>query len=170
MATGIRDLVSYRLAVLVGLNDRAGHAHLKETFGLTLGEWRVLGNIAQGGGTSFTDIAAAMVIDKGQLSRTTAALIERGHIQSKVMPGDRRGVMLSLTPQGARFHAQVLAFAADRNAALLSKLDTFERRVLDIALQKLAAFVEVEHAALLRGTARDAETAARRATAGRRTA
>lgn len=170
MTGSIRDLLSYRLAVLANLNDRAGHAHLKETFGVTLSEWRVLGNIAVAQPATFSGIAGAMVIDKGQLSRTVAALVKRGLIASSVNARDRRGVVLSLTARGTRFHERVLAFAAERNAALVSGLYAHERRTLDAILAKLAAYVEVEHAALARGNAREAEAAARKATSLGRTA
>jgi DNA-binding MarR family transcriptional regulator len=170
MAASIRDLLSYRLAVLANLNDRSGHAHLKESFGLTLSAWRVLGNIAHHKRASFSGIANAMSIDKGQLSRTVSALVSRGLIAASATPGDRRGVTLSLTPEGARFHVRVLAFAVERNAALLSCLSKPEQRAFNAMLEKLATFIEVEHAALSFGNARDAETAARKATVERRTA
>jgi DNA-binding MarR family transcriptional regulator len=170
VATSINDLLSYRLAVLASLNDRSGHAHLKEAFGLTLSEWRVLGNIAARARASFSDIADAMLIDKGQLSRTVAALAGRGLIVSVVTPADRRGTTLEMTAAGRRFHSRVLAFAMERNEALLSCLDTRERHQLDAMLRKLMLFVEIEQAGLARGNARDAETAARKATAVRKLA
>ena len=170
MAAGIRDLLSYRLAVLANLNDRSSHAHFKEAFGLKLSEWRVLGNIAERRTASFSEIADAMLIDKGQLSRTVAAIAKRGWLVSAVAPDDKRGLTLTLTRAGARFHARVLDFALERNAALLSCLDKHEQRALDGILQKISDFVEIEHAALMRGNARDAEITARRATVARQTA
>ncbi len=77
MADGIRDLLSNRLTVLASLNDRSGHAHLKETFGITLSERRVLGNRAERNCATFSEFGAAMMIDKGQFSRTAMALAAR---------------------------------------------------------------------------------------------
>lgn len=162
--------MSYRLARLAGLNDRAGHAHLKEAFGITLGEWRVLGNIADGGRATFSDIAEAMTIDKGQLSRTAAALAARGLVAAEATSGDRRGLTLSLTPEGSAFHARVIAFAMERNAALASCLAEHEVRALSAIIDKLTTYVEVEHAALAHGNAMEAENAARTATQRRKIA
>jgi DNA-binding MarR family transcriptional regulator len=170
MPARVSKLLSYRLARLANLNDRAGHAHLKEAFGLTLGEWRVLGNIAERDNATFTDIAGAMTIDKGQLSRTVTTLVERGLVASASSPGNRRGVILSLTPQGAKFHERVLAFAHERNAALISCLEPHEMRALDTILRKLTTYVEIEHAALAHGHAWEAENKARKATLRRKTA
>lgn len=167
MVGSVRHLLSFRLAVLSNLNDRSGHAHLKETFGLTLSEWRVLGNIAHFKGASFSDIANVMLIDKGQLSRTVASLVSRRLVVSTAALDDRRAVTLSLSPEGESFHARVLDFVVRRNEALVSCLNDREQRDLDEILDKLAAFIEVEHAALSRGNARDAEAAARRATAAK---
>ncbi len=98
------------------------------------------------------------------------ALAARNLIVSTATPGDRRGVTLSLTREGTRFHARVLAFATDRNAALVSCLDKHEQRALDAILNKISTFIEIENAALSRGNARDAESAARKATTMRKTA
>ncbi len=161
MVRDIRSLMSYRLAMLAGLNDRSGHAHLKETFGITLGEWRVFGNIAARGPLTPAELARGMNIDRGQLSRTVAELVRRGWVTTGPQPGDRRTLILKLTAAGRARHDRILAFAAERNRAVLSILSRVEQQALDSILQKLTLFVEAEYGALDRGSARQAEQAAR---------
>ena len=161
MAGDIRDLVSYRLARLAGLNDRSGHVHLTETFGLTLGEWRVLGSIAAHAPVTLAGLSRAMLVDKGQLSRMAAALIERGWVRDTPSKTDRRTATLALTAAGKREHDRILAFATDRNRAVLSVLEPAEQRDFMRLVGKLTVFVEAEHAALARGSARAAEISAK---------
>ena len=156
----IRDLLSYRLSFLAGLNDRSGHAHMTETFGLTLGEWRVLGNIHDLAPLTLSDLGRAMFLDKGQLSRMVAALVERGWVRDTPSTTDRRTAALSLTVAGLRQHDRIVAYARERNAVLGGVLTGTERHQLDRILAKLATFIEAEHAGLGHGSARQAEQTA----------
>jgi DNA-binding MarR family transcriptional regulator len=167
MAGNIRDLLSYRLARVAGLNDRSGHAHLAETFAITLSEWRVFGNIKTLAPVMLADLSRFMLIDKGQLSRTVSALIARGWVASKASKFDRRIILLTLTPAGQSEHDRILTFAAARNRTMLSVLEPTERRDLVRLLAKLEAFVETEHGALGLGSASQAETTARQAASER---
>ena len=153
MLDDVRDLASYRLAVLVGLNDRAAHALVKGEFGLTLGEWRVLGNIHARASLTLIELARAMSIDRGQISRTVAGLVERGLVQAREPAHDRRTLMLSMTASGRRLHARMLKFAVGRNEHMLNALSASERRALDGILDKLLAYVNAEHAQLARRSA-----------------
>jgi DNA-binding MarR family transcriptional regulator len=161
MVGNIHDLLSYRLARVAGLNDRSGHAHLTEEFSITLSEWRVLGNIRTLAPVTLSDVSRAMLIDKGQLSRTVSALVARGWLQSQASKLDRRTAHVSLTPSGLREHDRILAFAVERNQSVLDVLEPDEQRALLRTLAKLERFVEVEHGALAGGSARLAETTAR---------
>lgn len=167
MAGSVRDLLSYRLARVAGLNDRSGHAHLSETFAITLSEWRVFGNIQALAPVMLADVSRSMLIDKGQLSRTVSALIARGWVVSQASKFDRRTILLSLTPMGVAEHDKILTFAAARNRTMLSVLEPAERRDLMRLLAKLEAFVETEHGALAHGSASQAETTARQKVAER---
>lgn len=163
----IRDLLSYRLAHMTSLNDRSGHAHISEAFGVTLGDWRALGNIEARTPLTLSELARAMLIDKGQLSRTVAGLVERGWVLEKQSAADRRTAALSLSAEGRRQHSRIMAFARERNAVVTGVLTTREKRELDRILVKLTTFVEAEHAALARGSAQAAEQTASATVTGR---
>ena len=163
MAGTVRDLLSYRLARVAGLNDRSGHAHLAEAFAVTLSEWRIFGNIKALAPVMLADLSRSMLIDKGQLSRTVSGLIARGWVASTASKFDRRTILLTLTPAGKAEHDRILTFAAARNRTMLSVLEPAERHTLVRLLAKLEAFVETEHAALALGSASQAELTARRA-------
>ena len=167
MPADIRDLISYRLALLAGLNDRSGHAHVSEMFDVTLGEWRVLGNIKSCAPLTLSSLARVMFVDKGQLSRMVGALVQRGWVRETPSRTDRRTATLSLSAAGRRQHDRIFVFAQERNQVLLTVLDPSERRELHRLVDKLAIFVEAEHAALARGSARQAEAAARTVTVSR---
>ena len=167
MSGDIRDILSYRLARLTNLNDRSGHAHISETFGVTLGEWRVLGNVAARAPLTLSALARAMHIDKGQLSRMIAGLVERRWILEKPSASDRRTAALSLSAEGRRQHDRIIAFARERNEVLTGVLSPAERHELDRIIAKLTIFIETENATLSRGSARQAELAAKAAVMAR---
>ncbi len=167
MSGDIRDILSYRLARLTNLNDRSGHAHISETFGVTLGEWRVLGNVAARAPLTLSTLARAMHIDKGQLSRMIAGLVERRWVLEKPLASDRRTAALSLSAEGRRQHDRIIAFARERNDVLTGVLTPTERHELDRIIAKLTIFIETEHATLSRGSARQAELTAKSAATAR---
>lgn len=145
---------------LAGLSDRSGHAHLIETFGVTLGEWRILGVIAADAPITMADLGKRMLLDKGQLSRTVARLSARGWVQSARAPANKRTVVLRLTGEGQREHRRILAFAQERNRMMLAAFTAAERRCLFQLLDRLYAFAEAEFVGLASGSAREAERAA----------
>ncbi len=156
----IRELLSYRLSRLAGLNDRSGHAHLMEEFGVTLGEWRVLAIVAADAPLTFADLARATLLDKGQLSRTVRRLATRGWVLSVRTKGNGRSVDLHMTAAGRRQALRISDFAAERNRVMLTTLNAAERVTVFALLDRLSAFVETEFFGLATASARDAERAA----------
>lgn len=157
----VREAPSYQLAMLASLNDRKGQAEFTAAFGISLGEWRALANIFILAPVSLVELARAMMLDKGQLSRTVGKLVARRWVASRPAPDNRRTVLLALTGAGRARHAALLRFAMARNESTMSVLTKEERQQFVACLRKLRAHTEAEFAALSEGLARRQAPAAR---------
>lgn len=135
----LTDALSFRIARLAAVNDRAGSAHFREAHGLRLSEWRVLGLTQELQPVDFDRLRRMLVMDKGQLSRTVKALVDRRLIVTVASDTDARKVELRTTPAGADLHDRVLAFTQERNEAMVGSLTPAECAELLRLITKLTA-------------------------------
>ncbi|QPC94319.1 MarR family winged helix-turn-helix transcriptional regulator [Mesorhizobium sp. INR15] len=133
----IRDLFSYRLALLTRVNDRQAQNVLVSTYGITLGEWRTLAVVKYLGQPSVRAVARATQQDEGQLSRYVSGLIERGLLVKAVSSEDRRVNDLALTGEGEKLYAEVMEFAWNLNREMFVDLSRDEQQQLVGLLDKL---------------------------------
>jgi DNA-binding MarR family transcriptional regulator len=138
----IRDLLTFRIAMLAAANDRMGQGWLQDLYGLRILEWRVLGLVAALQPVRFGEVARALLVDKGQLSRLVKQLGERGLVAAEPDGRDQRMVLLSLTAAGWALHARILPVALERNELVVSALSAGETAQLVRLLDKLQPFME----------------------------
>jgi DNA-binding MarR family transcriptional regulator len=138
----IRELLSFRLWRLTNINDRIAQRLLRERFGISLPEWRILGVTAAREPVRVGALLAELAMDKGQASRLMKALSGRGLIESVPDRHDQRRLVLSLTPAGRQLHDRVLAFARERNDVVLSHLSPETAAHLMAALEALSPALE----------------------------
>ncbi len=102
--------------------------------GFSLPQTRVLWELAHRPHTGAAELARALDIDPGYLSRLLAGLKTRGLLQSQPAPGDARRSLLSLSAAGRRAFAPVNRRSNERTAELLSNLrEADQTRLLDAA-------------------------------------
>jgi DNA-binding MarR family transcriptional regulator len=133
----IKELVSYRLHVVANLLSRGAAMRYKRDFGVSLWEWRTVALLGAQAPLSLNDLASAAGLDKSQMSRVVAGLVERSLVRRGEDETDGRGVKLSLTRAGEKLYEGLIRAAAERNAAFLGCLTPHERECLAGALQKL---------------------------------
>jgi|GEM_PF-328103 len=138
----IRDLLTFRLAMLVAANDRMGQGWMKSIFGLRLVEFRILGLTAAMEPVRFGDVARRLVIDKGQLSRQVKEMVERSLIQTVRDKDDQRTIRLVTTTEGRDLHDRALVMAYARNDVIVSALSESETETLFRLLDKLQPFMD----------------------------
>jgi DNA-binding MarR family transcriptional regulator len=150
--TAITDALSFRVARFNRLIERMGGMNFQSRLGITLNEWRVIGITEALGAATVSDVRKMLVMDKGQMSRITSGLVERGYIASQPSQGDRRVITLALTEQGRALHADVLAEATLRNEYMSNCFTSEECAEFLRLLDKLTAHTlkraEAEGAAL----------------------
>lgn len=140
--TDIRNLLSFRLTRLSQVSDSIGQRWLGRQYGLRLLEWRVIGLIAAIPFARFAQLAAMLHIDKGQLSRVTSALGDRGLIKAVPDPDDQRGRVMRLTSAGYDLYQQILPGAIRRNQDMVRDLSKTEIETLFQLLDRLQPFMD----------------------------
>lgn len=137
----IRDLLSFRVAMLAAASDRIGQQWLSKEFDLRLLEWRVLAIVAATEPVRFLEVARTLLVDKGQLSRVVKSLSTGGLIDTGTDPDDQRTIQLRVTEEGRSLHDRVLAYALRRNGRLISALEPDEADTFFALLDKLQPFM-----------------------------
>jgi DNA-binding MarR family transcriptional regulator/GNAT superfamily N-acetyltransferase len=122
-----------------------GAAHLGSEFSLP--EVRVLYELAQGGQTTATEVATALDLDAGYLSRTLRTFKRRGFITSRRDPADRRHVNIELTAAGRRAFAPLDRKAKGAVVDMLSPLGDAGRRRVVNAMATIRDSLDVRPAA-----------------------
>lgn len=107
-----------------------GEGHLDSSFSLT--EVRVLFELANRDHPTASEIADALGLDRGYLSRTLRSFQKRGLVTTKAGPGDRRRALLRLTPAGRGAFSPLDARAREEIVAMLEPLPTTDQqRILE---------------------------------------
>src|SRR5664279_24486 len=113
----------------------------------SLGEMRVLYEIAHGKRTTASDIARALDLDAGYLSRVLHNFEKRGLITRKTSAADARQSHLALTARGAKTFAPAEARSQRDVAVMLGKLGGDEQAKLIAAMQTIENLLDGNSAA-----------------------
>ncbi|MBI1244444.1 MAG: MarR family transcriptional regulator [Alphaproteobacteria bacterium] len=135
----LEAFLPYRLSVLSNTVSDAIAALYRSRFGLTMTEWRCIAILFRFAPVSAREVAQRGAMDKVQVSRAIATLVEKGLALQTTDRTDRRRSKLALSAAGRRLHDEILPLARGVEARLLATLDAHERASLDAALERLAA-------------------------------
>jgi DNA-binding MarR family transcriptional regulator len=107
--------------------------------GLDLNDFDVISQLAQAGDAlRMTELAARAFSSRSGLTRRVDRLVEQGLVRRTTADGDARGVVVTLTDDGAARVAETVPVHLRKVADLFtSKLDDTELAVLESALKKV---------------------------------
>lgn len=130
------DYWPYQAVVLGELISRHTTGILKRHGDLNLSQWRVLAAVAEKEGRTAAEVVAVTPMDKGIVSRATAALVKSGHIKKVEDDVDKRRTRLYMTSDGMLAYANILrdltsetgriAISKNLNADLLRVIQTMQ--------------------------------------------
>lgn len=129
--------IPYRLAVLA---DAVSHTIAQlyvDRFGMSRQEWRILAWLGKHRTMQSKEVGRSAGLDKMQLSRAVAQLTKKKLVAVARDAGDRRGHVLTLTPQGRAVYDKIVPLALAREHYLLSALTAEEVAQLDVIMEKL---------------------------------
>ncbi|MDB5797958.1 MAG: MarR family transcriptional regulator [Paucimonas sp.] len=135
----LQKFFPYRVARLAEIVSLATAQVYSSRFKLTRDEWRVIAALAGGEAVKTAFILESSTLDKMRVSRAVARLERDGLVGRSPDPGDKRGHLVRLLPAGQELYERLVPMVLEREAFLLSGLDEEEWRVLDRAIEKIAA-------------------------------
>ena len=138
----IETFLSYRLSIVSRLINRRSTRYFTEKHALTLAEWRAMAQIAAGQATSVQAISTRTCSDKGQISRATATLLEKGLIHALPDPADRRTIHFELTQAGQTIHDEILPMRAEENAVIAALMSAGELALFHDILDRIQAHLD----------------------------
>ena len=106
----------FELALLVKAGQRELERRTNEVMrplGLTGAQADAIAVIGQAGPVSLKELGELLIAEAGHPSRLVDRLVGAGLVERRAASKDRRGIELSLTPEGRRLEARVLAARAD---------------------------------------------------------
>jgi DNA-binding MarR family transcriptional regulator len=118
--------------------DRKFHSDLHAGAVAELSQMRALRVLAEGA-HRMSDLAAELGVVESTATRLLERLVERGLVDRRAVPHDRRCVVAALTAEGCRLVERAEAHRRANLADLLATLEPGERRELVRLLGKVAA-------------------------------
>ena len=134
----LEHFLPYRLSVLTNRVSDAIARHYSERFNLSVPEWRVMAVLGGTSNLSAREVAGRTAMDKVQVSRAVASLIDARRVQRQSDPQDGRITRLSLTAKGRAIYEEIVPLALHLEAVLLSALSAEEKSQLDRLIEKLS--------------------------------
>lgn len=127
----------YRLSVASNKASSLIARAYQAKFGLSIWDWRVIAVLGEGRALTAQAVCEATAMDKVTVSRAIRALDERGLVQRKPNPADKRASDVTLTAAGAEVYGEVAPLALRYEQALLEGFSAAERDQLMALLEKL---------------------------------
>ena len=127
----LEAFVPFRLNRLASLVSRSLERVYGERFGLDIPEWRIIATLGSGEETRSRDIADRTLMHKSMVSRAVARLEDRGWLQRRTSPTDRREVWLSLTAEGRRTYQTIVPVVMAFQTELFQTMGAAERAALE---------------------------------------
>lgn len=129
-AMNLEEFFPYRLAVLAEAVSRATSLVYTERFDLGRDEWRILAALANRPSTKTSELIHLTTMDKMQVSRALARMVDNGLVERRVDLKDRRGHELRLLPAGRSLYTRIVPKVQERADHLLAGLNDSEREQL----------------------------------------
>jgi DNA-binding MarR family transcriptional regulator len=137
----LSSFLPYRLSALSALTQRLLEVTLARG-GVTIAQWRVFLCLVTKGSCTLNEVVAFTHMPQSSLSRSIAAMHERGLVRNARNPTDRRIARIEITPKGRRAFAvlteSIEAACTDafrlnpvEEALLIRRLDELIRRLTD---------------------------------------
>ena len=127
----------YRLSILSNRASDAIARHYSDRFGLSVPEWRIMAVLGQTPHLSAREVAVRTAMDKVQVSRAVASLVDARRVKRDEDEADGRITRLSLTSKGQAIYDEVVPLALHLEEVFLAALTVEERKMLSKLMDKL---------------------------------
>lgn len=135
----IFDLVNFRVSEFIGVSGSLVTRLCENEYGITREEWQFVAMLAELNTMSPSDLAARTTVDRSQTSKTLRALMGKGLVDRRPVPGDGRKARVSLTPEGRRLYALIFPRVVQVNQEVLRDLSAQDKQALARYLRAMQA-------------------------------
>lgn len=143
MQIELEQFLPYRLSVLANTVSQGIARGYRQRHDISVTEWRILAVLGRFPGLTASEVAERTAMDKVAISRGVKSLAEKGLLERRTDPGDRRRQRLFITPgKGRRVLDEVIPMARDYERQLLQPLSAAERATLSDLLARLQSRAE----------------------------
>jgi MarR family transcriptional regulator, 2-MHQ and catechol-resistance regulon repressor len=111
-------------------------AHIRQ-FDLTPAQFDVVATLGNTNGLSMSELGEKTLITKGTLTGVIDRLIQKDLVSRDNPPGDRRSVIVQLTPNGQQVFEQVFPVHIAHLKTQFEKLEPSELELLKVLLDRL---------------------------------
>ena len=133
----LNQFVPYRMVHLASNISLALSKIYKQTFDITIPEWRVLAQLAEQQKLYSKDIGEITSMDKSKVSRAVKALETKDYLIRQTDKQDNRAAYLSLSVKGQGLYQKIAPKALQWEKQFMSVLEASEHRNLMKVLDKL---------------------------------
>ena len=143
MQIELEQFLPYRLSVLANTVSQGIARGYRQRHDISVTEWRIMAVLGRFAGLTASEVTERTAMDKVAISRGVKSLAEKGLLERRIDPGDRRRQRLFITPgKGRRMLDGVIPMAHDYERQLLQPLSAAERATLSDLLAKLQSRAE----------------------------
>ena len=142
-ARSLTSFVTFRMSRAQNKLNAQATKILKSRSGLTLVEWRIIQLLKLFEGAPMTKLAAEVQMDKGQLSRKIAAMLDKGLLTATPDETDNRKQTLRLTDKAMAINAAMMPIMQKRQDMLVSDVTDEELEVFFKVLGKIDEAAEI---------------------------
>jgi len=107
-------------------------------FGLTSPQYFVFNALWMGDGVSIGELGERVSLDTSTLTGIIDRMERNGYVERKPNPGDRRSVLVFLTPKARKIGPHILEFADELDATLKQPFSQEEMDVFERVLKSLS--------------------------------
>lgn len=132
----------HRLMLLSRMIERETSRELQTDAGISAAEWRALAYICTMGSSSAAQICVAFEVDRAEVSRAVARLIEAQLIQREQARDQENRLTLTPTASGEALYRRIQAKRRDYFEWILQDLSQAERQTFDDVLGRIAVRVD----------------------------
>jgi len=120
----LNAFIPYRLSFTSTLVSESVAGLYERLFGISVPEWRVIAWLGESDGITQQEICVRTRMDKVTVSRATISLTERGLIDRRPNPQDRRSHLLGLSADGRKLYADIAPRALELEGRIFARFDT----------------------------------------------
>ncbi len=137
----LEEFLPYRLSVLANRVSSALSGRYAEEFSMSAAEWRVMAALGSSDGLSAREVCLRTAMDKVQVSRAVASLVDSGRVVRRTDAEDGRVTRLTLSAHGRMVYEEIVPRAKEFEVRLVLVLTADELESLDVILEKLTRAV-----------------------------